>query len=310
MRLQVQALSSLMTAERMQLVYANTLHGFPSIRAAAESEIPSVWIIRESEPWWAAFDGYSDDVRSIAWKACEQAERIVFVADATRRLWGDRIAQERAVTIPNRLRVDPAARAPTKEAARAFLGIGMEECVILNIGELSRLKGQADLVKAFGKLHTSLVQQSRLIFLGNGVRDERRGLDRALAALPRERRERVRIDPAGPDSTTHFAAADVYAHASYSESCPRVILEAMAHQLPILAAGVYGVVEQVQDKTNAYLVKPGDIDGFAAGLTRLLTDHGERCRIANAARQTFIDAAGFSSLIAAHTRLIERIAIE
>jgi glycosyltransferase involved in cell wall biosynthesis len=305
----IQRTATLLNAETISLVYANTLHSFPAIIAADTCGIPCVWMIRESDPWWAAFDDYGAEVRSLAMEACVRATRVVFVADATRGLWRDRISLERVATIPTQLRVDPALSAPSKTDARDRLGVSHDELMILSVGELSSLKGQADVIAAFAQLPSDCIKLSRLIFVGNGKPEERRRIEAKLATLPKERRERVRIDPASLDASAYFAAADIYVLASHSESYPRVILEAMAYRLAILATAVYGVKEQIHDGVDGYLAGVGDIDALVAGLTRLLRDPYDRQRLGIAARRTHDARAGFGSVITAHARLIKEIAI-
>lgn len=310
LRVHIQHTAALLNAEAISFVYANTLHSFPAILAAEECGIPCVWMIRESDPWWAAFDDYGTEVRSLAMQACVRADRVVFVADATRRLWQDRIPAERVTTIPNQLRIDPALTAPSKIDARTRLGVSHDELIILNVGELSSVKGQADLIEAFARVPSEYVEFSRLIFLGNGRPTERKRIEAKLARLSPERRERVRIDPASLDASVYFAAADIYVLASHSESYPRVILEAMAHRLAILATAVYGVTEQIREGINGYLVGIGDIDALVARLTRLLSDPYERQRLGSSARRTHEERAGFGAVIASHSTLIEEILIE
>ena len=41
------------------------------------------------------------------------------------------------------------------------------------------------------------------------------------------------------------------------ESFPRVVLEAMAYELPIVTTPVYGIAEQVREGVNAMFYSPG-----------------------------------------------------
>lgn len=56
------------------------------------------------------------------------------------------------------------------------------------------------------------------------------------------------------------------------EGTPNVILEAMAAGRPVIATRVGGIPQIVKHDTNGLLVEPGDIEGFAQALKRLLSN--------------------------------------
>ena len=60
--------------------------------------------------------------------------------------------------------------------------------------------------------------------------------------------------------------------ASRSEGVPRVILEAFARSRPVVATAVGGVPDVVEPGRNGLLVAPGDMEGLADALVRVLTD--------------------------------------
>jgi glycosyltransferase involved in cell wall biosynthesis len=56
------------------------------------------------------------------------------------------------------------------------------------------------------------------------------------------------------------------------ENSPNVILEAFAYHIPVIASNLGGMAELVNDGENGLLFKPGDPDGLAWQLRRLLED--------------------------------------
>ena len=54
------------------------------------------------------------------------------------------------------------------------------------------------------------------------------------------------------------------------EGLPRVIPEAVASNIPVIATDVDGTAEVIQDGVNGYLLKPHNIDGFSEKITYLL----------------------------------------
>jgi glycogen synthase len=76
------------------------------------------------------------------------------------------------------------------------------------------------------------------------------------------------------------------APAIWPEPLSRVLLEAMSTRLPIVASAVGGTIEALDHESSALLVPPGDANGFASALLRVLNDGvlAERLAAAAAAR--------------------------
>jgi glycosyltransferase involved in cell wall biosynthesis len=70
---------------------------------------------------------------------------------------------------------------------------------------------------------------------------------------------------------------------SEQEVLPCIIAEAMASSRPVISSAVGGVPEMVSDGYTGLLVKPGDEEGLAAGLVKLLRDPAMRRRMAERA---------------------------
>jgi glycosyltransferase involved in cell wall biosynthesis len=83
-----------------------------------------------------------------------------------------------------------------------------------------------------------------------------------------------------------YEAADIFVLSSRSEGCPNVVLEAMAHGLPVVATAVGGIPELVTHGDSALLVPPGDPDALASALARLLCDRTLRLAMGEAARKS------------------------
>jgi len=71
-----------------------------------------------------------------------------------------------------------------------------------------------------------------------------------------------------------MAQADVLVLPSYDEGLPLVILEALAHGVAVVCTPVGEIPAVLSDGVNACFVEPGDIDGIAAALQRLLREPG------------------------------------
>jgi glycosyltransferase involved in cell wall biosynthesis len=72
---------------------------------------------------------------------------------------------------------------------------------------------------------------------------------------------------------------------SRSEGLPNVALEAMAYGIPVVATAVGGVPEVVADGRTGFLTPPGDVEGLAARVLRLLENATLRRQLGTAARR-------------------------
>jgi len=100
-----------------------------------------------------------------------------------------------------------------------------------------------------------------------------------------------------------LGAMDVFVLSSFSEPFGRVIIEAMAAGVPVVAARAGGVPEIIDDGQDGILVKPGDTRELAGSVARLLGDNLERQRLARAAAKK----VGSRFSIGKHVGSVERV---
>jgi glycosyltransferase involved in cell wall biosynthesis len=79
---------------------------------------------------------------------------------------------------------------------------------------------------------------------------------------------------------------DVFVLPSLTEGTPNVIIEAMAHEKPIIATAVGGVPDLVPEDVGI-LVPPDDNRALAAAMTRMAVDIEMRRRMGAAARRKY-----------------------
>src|SRR5206468_6023616 len=89
----------------------------------------------------------------------------------------------------------------------------------------------------------------------------------------------------GEDLADHYAAADLFAFSSLTETFGNVVLEAMASGLPVVALRAGGVGETVRSGETGLLVEPAEPpDRLADALLSLVERPDERRRMAESAR--------------------------
>jgi len=83
----------------------------------------------------------------------------------------------------------------------------------------------------------------------------------------------------------YYSAASVLVLPSYYEAFPKVLIEAMACEKPVVTSRLGGTIDSVHDGVNGFLVKYGDPDELAGALIRILQDQKLGRKMGIAGRQ-------------------------
>jgi glycosyltransferase involved in cell wall biosynthesis len=295
-----------------EVVYGNTLQTFYAIDAAHRLGLPTIWNPRESEPWQAYFNFLPPTLAARALKCFEYPYRIVFVADATRKVWQPLESHGNFTVIHNGLNLarlrDGADRFPRAQA-RSSLGIEDGDVALLLPGTVCERKGQQDLVRALALLPREILARSRCFIVGDRPGSYSAELHKLVQSLDSTLRDRVHIVPETHEIVRYYQAADVFVCTSRVESFPRVVLEAMAFGLPVVSTRVFGVVEQVRDGVNALLYDPGDTKMLAAHLECLIADNDLRRRFAENSPHVLDTLNTFGEMAAAYGTIFREAAL-
>lgn len=81
-----------------------------------------------------------------------------------------------------------------------------------------------------------------------------------------------------------YGACDVLAYPSLADNHPLVVLEAMAHGLPVVSYAVGGIPEQFGDGQGGRLVPAGDEAGFVKAVAEILRGESRRRALAESGR--------------------------
>lgn len=111
--------------------------------------------------------------------------------------------------------------------------------------------------------------------------DYRRLIENRVSAQNLEHCIRIedRYVEVGDDANALLGAADIFVLPSLSEGTPRILLEARAKGLPIVATGVGGIPSSVRDGYDGLLVPARDSAAIARALERLIDDRELRRRL-------------------------------
>lgn len=166
---------------------------------------------------------------------------------------------------------------PGRAGVRSGLGFGPDDVVIGHVSRLAPEKNVGYLADALAIVGDAR-PNARFLFVGDGPgRDD---LERRMG--PNARFVGYR---SGADLADHYAAADVFAFASLTETFGNVVLEAMASGLAVVAVRAGGVGDIVRNGGTGLLVEPGEPPArFAEALVRLVDDAALRRDLAHTAR--------------------------
>jgi glycosyltransferase involved in cell wall biosynthesis len=73
-----------------------------------------------------------------------------------------------------------------------------------------------------------------------------------------------------------YPEADVFIYPTRADCAPLVVMEALAHGVPVVAPRVFALPELVQDGATGRLFDPEDVEGAVAAVAAVLDDDGGR----------------------------------
>jgi len=297
---EVQALATHLK-NRTDLVYANTLDMFPVIDAARLAGIPSVWNIRESEPWRARLADRHPAIARRALACFDYPKSVIFVARSSMDAWRDLQTRDNFSVIANALCPDQflanLAKSPPGEI-RKSIGAKPEDILLLSVGTLCERKRQADGLAAFLRLAPDITAHIHWIFLGAGPKDERAVF---LHHIPEPLRKRIHIIDSVENTAPYYKAADIFVSMSAFEAMPRSLLEAQGANIPIITTPVFGAGDYFSHGINALFFPVGDVKKLANTITLLVGDPQMRKTLSD--NYAVQDGSDYHAMISAYAAL-------
>ncbi|MEG5057428.1 glycosyltransferase [Microcoleus sp. A2-C5] len=288
---------------KVDAIYANTLENFFVVDAARQIGIPTVWNVHESEPWQTYFNRFGSEIAARALECFRFPYKVIFVADATRDRYLPLNSHHNFTVIHNGLDLSKLENSENSELARKTLGVAAQDVVLLLLGTVCERKGQQDLVQALSLLPEKWHNQIRCFIVGDRPSIYSNKLADMVGALPEDLRQRVTVVPETGEPGQYYKAADIFVCTSRVESFPRVILEAMACDLPIITSPVFGIKEQVRPGINGLFYTPNRPDELVAALMSLLEDKSLRQQLAGNAKYVLDSLNTFEEMTQAYAEI-------
>jgi glycosyltransferase involved in cell wall biosynthesis len=182
--------------------------------------------------------------------------------------------------------VDPAeCTGGERAAARQRWNLPLDAVVIGHLANKSVEKGTVDLLAAV-KLLWQRGVDSHLLLAGPEMPNFTEHWRRQERSLTTDAGRIIRLQElTDGEKRDFFAATDIFAMPSRSDSFGIVFLEAWANGKPCVAYRIGGVAEVIRENVDGLLAAPGDVPELATQLQRCVADASLRTRLGEAGRE-------------------------
>ncbi len=212
----------------------------------------------------------------------EQSDGVTAVSENLKQETIEELGVRREIrVIPNFLDCGVHKRQEATKLTAALAPDGQK--IVIHVSNFRPVKRTGAVVEIFKRIHEKV--PSKLLMVGDGpdLRETQRvartlGLGKDVEFLG-EQEQVQRL----------LSAADLFLLPSSSESFGLAGLEAMACEVPVVAARVGGIPEVIEDGVSGYMFDLDDLDGMANAGIRLLTDPALHARVAAASRKRATD---------------------
>ena len=137
--------------------------------------------------------------------------------------------------------------------------------LVISIGRFHEQKDQRTLLDAWAAAR-SATPGAVLALVGSGEFESKL----RVRALALKLGDSIRFVPPRSDVAPVYADADLFVLSSRWEGLPYVVLEAMAHRLPVVSTAVDGIPEAVLNEDTGLLVPAHDPVSLASAMRHLL----------------------------------------
>lgn len=239
--------------------------------------------------------------------------RLLAVSEATRAFHvAAGLSAERTYTLYNGVDLDEFRPRPPTGWLHRQLGLPPDARLIGAIGQIGLRKGQDLLVQAASRLADPWPNVHWLV-VGRRCSDKEESLrfERRLHELPKPLADRMHFLGVCNEVARLLPEWTLLVHPARQEPLGRVLLEAAAAGLAIVAARVGGTSEIFpDDQPSALLTPPNDAAALAAAVSTLLADADRRTALGRAARRRIQSQFGILTAVAGLLRHYREVTLE
>jgi glycosyltransferase involved in cell wall biosynthesis len=165
------------------------------------------------------------------------------------------------------------------------LGLPLDKLIIGLVGRMTPGKGHEEFLEAAKILNGKYEDKIYFLVIGSASYGEEEYEHSVRTMANKFNLSNIKFvgHTEVPEKT--MSAIDILSFPSHDESFGRVLLEAMALEIPTAASGFAGVLDITIENETGLLFKPKDANSQADALDRLITDKGLRDKFALAGRK-------------------------
>ncbi len=246
--------------------------------AAERTNRPAIWHCR---------DLISLD--RIAPQLAAKATRVVAISGCVAsQLEKDGVPHEKITVVYNGL--DPEQWRPhIPSRLRETLSVPDNTFIFGIVGQMVPWKNHADFIEAAAKMvQQDGMENVRFVSIGGDLFGEHADYISDLRQLVKKHDliERFNFIPRQSDAVDAISALDCLVHPAADEPFGRVLMEAMALEIPVIAVNENGPLEIVTHGHDGLLVRPSAPDELADAMTRVLRDADLRKHLSENGRAT------------------------
>jgi glycosyltransferase involved in cell wall biosynthesis len=287
------------------VIHANSIRaGLIAGPAGRLSRTPSVAHLRDRLPPGRVADA---SLKLIGATCTAIVANSRFTAEGLTRAGVDRPA----AVVYNPIDLDLFGRryAEERQRARAELGLSADSIALGVVGQITPWKGQDTALATLAQIadrrpSARLLLVGEAKFVGAATRHDNRAYLAELEAMAARPSLAGRVEFLGEraDVPALMSALDALLVPSWEEPFGRVVVEAMAAGIPVIATSRGGTAEIVADGVNGLLAPPREAGAWAAAIERLLDEPGLRQKLVEGGLRRASDFG-----IAAHAEAIAEV---
>ncbi|MCU0606296.1 MAG: glycosyltransferase [Candidatus Edwardsbacteria bacterium] len=250
--------------------------------------------------------------RLIVWLSRRLSDRVIAISGAVKDQFGAGYPASRIEVIYNAIDGDEVRRqaaAGDRLALRRELGVPEGARLVGMVGQIARWKGQEHFIRAAALLAPRF-PDVRFPIIGEVQFDEWE-YKTELIGLIRELRpaERIILPGHHHDVLSRIGALDALAHCSVEpEPFGRIVIEAMALGVPVVAASGGAIDEIITDGKTGIMVPPCDARALAMALAMLLEQPRRAASLGAAAREMAGRRFSMAGMVARINDVLEGVA--
>ncbi len=183
-------------------------------------------------------------------------------------------------------------------------GISDNDILIGTVGSLLKRKRIKDLIEALCIITSKIDYSIKCLIVGEGP--ER---DNLFELVKRKNlRDRVIFSGFQTDAISYINAMDILVMTSEKEGLPRVILEAMLMQKPVIAPRIAGITELIIDKKTGLLFQKDNLKEFAEYLANLLLSPSLRKDMGRAGKKRVVENFSIEKYVNQVSSILSKVA--